>query len=356
MIFVMNSSYLLNEASSNEQRMNNSDNFNLCKPKIIPGERLIVPQKNKSVLDLLITGRGNNYELVRHMKHAIFGEVVLADIRPPNSGISVRKRSGKLVAIKIYQNQKLGDRHLFPRRKDDAIQESPFSEIAAMQYLESDGFHHPNIVNLLECITDAERNIYCVMEYYDGMELYEFVEVVKGSISEMQANCIFRQILYGLHYIHQRGICHRDMSLENIMLCNGGRVVIIDFGLCIRVDMESRDATVQHHMGQYGKKLYVAPEILQNISHYNGYLADLWSVGVILFILLTGVPPVEIAAPIDHRFNLLQTSCLGQLLQESNARALSTDVIDLLGNMLQTDPEKRLSIQEIFDHPWMKLL
>jgi len=176
--------------------------------------------------------------------------------------------------------------------------EDPIKEIAAMQLI---GNHHPNVLGSMEVLQDHEH-LYSVMPFCRGGDLFGVVlevaekrqlnEAVEGAggMSEPVARYWFRQLLFGLHYLQSKGICHRDLSLENILV-DVNHCLIIDMGMCLRVpyhspgDNEGRATDVDHGtdrrlivpMGTCGKKNYMSPEIYANKDNFDGFAVDLWS-------------------------------------------------------------------------------
>lgn len=176
--------------------------------------------------------------------------------------------------------------------------EDPIKEIAAMQLI---GNNHPNVLGSMEVLQDQEH-LYSVMPFCRGGDLFGVVlEVAEkrqsneesegaGGMSEPVARYWFRQLLFGLHYLQSRGICHRDLSLENILV-DVNHCLIIDMGMCLRVpyhcpgEPEGRAVDVEHGtdrrlivpMGTCGKKNYMSPEIFANCDNFDGFAVDLWS-------------------------------------------------------------------------------
>ena len=143
---------------------------------------------------------------------------------------------------------------------------------------------HPNIVKVYEYYEDKERfNI--VMEYWKGGELFEHI-TKSGVFDEEMASSIMSQILSAISYLHSKNIIHSDLKAENIMFVNEDgedmHVKLIDFGMASKYDPEKKLSHVQ------GTPYYIAPDVLRN---WYDSKADIWSWGVLLFILLTGTPP-----------------------------------------------------------------
>ncbi len=176
--------------------------------------------------------------------------------------------------------------------------------------------------------------------------------------------------LQGLHFLQSKGICHRDLSLENILV-DEDNCLVIDFGMCLRVPYSCRSSSsspsaamsitdVNHGsirrlikpMGTCGKHNYMSPEIYQNRQSFDGFGVDLWAAGVILYIMLTGFPPYDHATLADQRFEIIVE---GQLMEQLRMWDidLSDDAGDLLQAMLQLNPRDRLTLGEVMDHPWV---
>jgi serine/threonine protein kinase len=222
-----------------------------------------------------------------------------------------------------------------------------------MQLMQHAGAHQ-NVAFLIECIGDEEF-LYCMLDFYDGGDMFDFVESKRGGLPDRDARFLFLQILDGLDFMHRNFICHRDMSLENIMLTKDLRAIIIDFGMALRLpkDPTTGDEVRMPRMGICGKKNYIAPEVLENTAPFFGHLVDIWAAGIILFILLTGLPPIDHASRNCPRYEMLCNGRLGEMLQQWNLY-LDPEALDLIEKILQPQPKDRISIKEIRDHPWMQ--
>lgn len=144
---------------------------------------------------------------------------------------------------------------------------------------------HPNIIRIFDMYED-ETSYYMVTELCMGGDLFSKIEQqidMQKSFSEKQAAYIIEQILMAINMCHKNNICHRDLKPENILFDNEGRIKVIDFGTAKKVDPEDGMKGVK------GTPYYVAPEIISQMK-YNEK-CDIWSIGVIMYILLTGIPP-----------------------------------------------------------------
>lgn len=167
----------------------------------------------------------------------------------------------------------------------------------------------------------------------------------------------------GLSHLQKMGVCHRDMSLENILVDEYKTSVVIDLGMCLRVPYASDDGSVSdvtsgnlrllmRPLIPCGKPNYISPEILRSDEPFDGFAIDLWATGVILFIMLVGLPPWEFAREEDPRYRMVIKGGLTRMLA-SWQRSVSPAAADLLQRMLMENPRDRLSLCEIKDHPWV---
>lgn len=159
------------------------------------------------------------------------------------------------------------------------------------------------------------------------------------------------------------GVCHRDLSLENILVDEYRTSVVIDLGMCLRIPYLADDGTIgdvscgglrllMRPMIPCGKPNYISPEVLKSQEPFDGFAIDLWASGVILFIMLVGLPPWEFAREEDPRYRMVVRGGLERMLRSWN-RPLSPTAADLLQKMLREDPRERLSLCEVKDHPWV---
>lgn len=141
------------------------------------------------------------------------------------------------------------------------------------------------------------------------------------------------------------------------------KAAIIDLGMCLRVPFGAEDASIvdvtkgtlrrlMKPQGQCGKPNYISPEVGLNTEAFDGFAIDVWACGVILFIMLVGLPPFEFASKDDPRYRMITRGGLMTMLTQWN-RAISVEAGDLLQKMLREDPRERLSLMEVMDHPWV---
>ncbi|OHT08413.1 CAMK family protein kinase [Tritrichomonas foetus] len=177
--------------------------------------------------------------------------------------VAERKDTGEQVAIKIIKKSQ------FELKPD--LQRKIRREIALMRLMD-----HPNLLQLKE-VCESNRHLYIVLEFAAHGELFDYL-VARRRLSEEVALNFFRQIIYGLEYLHVHAICHRDLKPENILLDEFDNIKIADFGFArwMRANIAETSCGSPH---------YAAPEVIKGIQ-YDGRCADVWSCGVILYALL----------------------------------------------------------------------
>ncbi|CAK88776.1 unnamed protein product (macronuclear) [Paramecium tetraurelia] len=202
---------------------------------------------------------------------------------------------------------------------------------------------HPNIIKLYETFED-QRNVYLVMELCEGGELFDRI-MDKGYFSEAEAHEIFLQIMQALNYCHTNGICHRDLKPENFLFltkADDSPIKVIDFGLSTL--FEDPIITMKT---KAGTPYYISPEVLKGSYDES---CDIWSAGVILYILLSGVPPFYG----DSDPEILDAVQKGEYTFEiPELKSVSESAKDLISHMITT-PEKRYKASQVIQHKWMK--
>jgi serine/threonine protein kinase len=382
----------------------------------------------------------NAYWVQRTIREAIYGRVLFA--------VVLKKRPRALSSVDGAEWEATSDhcavkemswQHI--RRERDRLAEDPIKEVASMQYLKNwfeesrrnkstpaavlvsetglaESFiamRETNIMMPLDLLTD-ERNLYSIMPYCDGGELFERLDLNERfsegearywmdqvlNVSGIESMCreclailgpalevalqlthVFRCYSKGLENLQHVGICHRDMSLENLLVHKDG-ALIIDMGMCLMTPYQEPTANIADSFknmsmngvtpmlqqsgasvsgrlkprflikpqGTCGKWIYMSPEVYQNSEPFDGFAVDMWAAGVILFLMLTGFPPWERACATDDRFKYMTAGYLVQMLTEWEL-GLSGDAMDLLQRMLFLDPKDRLSLDQVRAHPWM---
>ena len=198
---------------------------------------------------------------------------------------------------------------------------------------------HPNIIKLLE-VFENDKYVFFVMEYASNGDLLDYLKK-KTILNENDAKFIFIQICSGLKSIHKKNIIHRDIKLDNILLDNNYKCKICDFGVSRVMKKE------EYITEQCGTPAYLAPEIIRDLG-YKNLKADIWSLGILLYSIVTGNMPFK-ANSIDS----LQKKILKGNFDFGDSQ-ISNDCQDLVKKMLVVDPFKRIDIEGVIDHKWLK--
>ncbi|PWN32131.1 Pkinase-domain-containing protein, partial [Meira miltonrushii] len=196
--------------------------------------------------------------------------------------------------------------------------------------------HHPNIMQLYEVLA-SESYIWMVTELCAGGELYDYL-VERGTMPEPEARRIFGQLCMAVAYIHDRGIVHRDLKLENVLLDERCNVKLGDFGFTREFEGKK---LMETFCGTTG---YAAPEMLAG-RRYTGEEVDVWSLGIILYALVCGALPFD-----DDDDSVMKDKILKGDFELPDV--LSEECLDLITKILQQDPTARPTIKDILRHPW----
>ncbi|KAL9253130.1 Serine/threonine-protein kinase SAPK1-like protein [Drosera capensis] len=264
------------------------------------------------------------YEIIKELGAGNFGVAKLAR----------EKSSGELYAIKYIERGIRIDEHV------------------QREIINQRSLKHPNIIAFKEVFL-TPTHLAIVMEYAAGGELFERI-CIAGRFSEDEARYFFQQLISGVSYCHSMEICHRDLKLENTLLDGSSEphLKICDFGYSKAKIFSFLFSLVLHSQPKstVGTPAYIAPEVLSR-KEYDGKIADVWSCGVTLYVMLIGAYPFE--DPDDPR-NFKKT--IGRILSASYSIPdyirVSHDCRRLLSQIFVANPEKRITIEEIKLHPW----
>lgn len=257
------------------------------------------------------------YRIIRFLGEGSFSEVFLCEHRTTKL---------KRVIKRIYKNRFTKD-----------LNESIMNEIEILSKID-----HTNVIKIIEFFED-DHNIFLITEFLEGGELYDKL-IEKNNFSELDASKILKQILNSVSYIHNNNIIHRDLKLENIMFEEKENrnldLKIIDFGTSRKIQRN------QILSSFFGTPYYMAPEIFK--KSYNNK-CDIWSCGVILYIILSGKPPFDGKTDLEIEANILN----GKFeFPYEEWKYISYIAKDLIGKMLTYDPEKRPNAMECLKHPF----
>lgn len=263
------------------------------------------------------------YDLFRTLGEGAYGKVKYA----------VNKELNEPVAIKILDKEKIQKQNMGAQIK---------KEIMIMRMIT-----HKNVIAVKDVFATSSK-IFIVVELVEGGELFEHL-VDRTVLPEDEARFFFHQLVNGLMYCHSAGICHRDLKPENLLLDSNGNLKISDFGLSTLyvgdADAEGNQRAELLHT-TCGTPNYVAPEVLESRG-YDGKKADVWSVGVILFVLLAGYLPFE-EKTMPALFSKIKRADFAYPMWFSpNARAL-------LSGILVPNPAGRFALVDVFNHAWLQ--
>ncbi|KAI9190992.1 hypothetical protein LWI28_001897 [Acer negundo] len=234
--------------------------------------------------------------------------------------------SGESVAIKVISKDQV---------KKEGMMEQIKREISVMRLV-----RHPNVVEIKEVMA-TKTKIFFVMELVRGGEL--FAKVARGKLKEDVARKYFQQLISAVDFCHSRGVSHRDLKPENLLLDENGDLKVSDFGLSALPEQNLNDGLLHT---QCGTPAYVAPEVLRK-KGYDGSKADIWSCGVILYVLLAGFLPFQ-----DE--NIMKM--YGKMFKAEFEYPpwFSTESKRLISKLLVADPARRITIPSIMRVSWFR--
>ena len=320
----MNSNINKTHEKIQSSKNNEINNFQLPNYKMKTKQTILPRIKNqmRDIKDSLTTSNRSissanshnyieNYKICEEIGHGSFGKVL--------EGIN--RLTGKHVAIKAYDKYKLivSQRKGYVRR-----------EIAVMRRL-----NHDNIIKFIEVVNTA-KEIYIIMEFVNGISLFDYMKSRENErINEQEAIPIFKQIVEGIKYCHENNVIHRDIKLENIIVDKNLNAKIIDFGFSTWFSEGQRLKL------SCGTPSYMAPEIVAKKEYY-GPPTDIWSLGVLLYTMLTGNFPFHGAIEQDLYKNILRgTFNIPSYISDKAKR--------LISQMMNKNPESRPKAEEVLN-------
>ena len=239
--------------------------------------------------------------------------------------LGINRYTGEKVAIKILDKLKIVECEDLERI---------IREMKMLSELDNE-----HVIKVYQIYED-DNNYLIIMEYCEGGELFNYI-VKKQRLSENETAFFYYQIIEGIEYIHSKGIAHRDLKPENLLLDKDKKIKIIDFGLSNYFD------GVQKLETPCGSPCYASPEMVGG-HKYNGFFIDVWATGIILFAMLCGYLPFED----DNNDILFKQILSGKIDYPEYLSDLSRD---LLNKIIETNPEKRIKIEDIKKHPFYLL-
>ncbi|KAJ6825778.1 uncharacterized protein M6B38_293940 [Iris pallida] len=260
--------------------------------------------------------RVGRYEVGRTLGEGSFAKVKFAR----------NVETGENVAIKILDKDKILRHKMVGQIK---------REITTMKLIK-----HPNIIRMYEVMA-SKTKIYIVLEFVTGGELFD--KITRGRLKEDEARKYFQQLINAVDYCHSRGVFHRDLKPENLLLDASGALKVSDFGLSALPQQVREDGLLHTSCGTPN---YVAPEVINN-KGYDGAKADLWSCGVILFVLMAGYLPFEDSNLMSLYKKIFKADFSCPPWFSSSAKKLIKRILD-------PNPQTRITIAEVTQNEWFK--
>ncbi|KAG3119117.1 hypothetical protein PI124_g4798 [Phytophthora idaei] len=280
----------------------------------------------------MMAAKLDDYLIQRRLAPALFGDVLLCQHKPTGDMVAVKRvlQSAANAQLTLASNKKV--------RENVALERALYHQLNRVG-------GHRNLLKLRDEI-EFDGYLYLVSDFCARGELYELVSsAADGKLLLPIITKYMRQIASGIQFLHANGFAHRDLSLENVLVTDDDQCQVCDFGLAASTAKPSRETV--------GKLFYMAPEVLAGVQ-YDATKADVWSLGVMLFIMLIGAPPVETASSSDARFRLITNKGIRKLIDRWGlTNELPAAAIDLIADMLEVDPEQRISMAEVVSHPFL---
>ncbi|KEP64835.1 UNVERIFIED_CONTAM: aurora kinase [Hammondia hammondi] len=237
-----------------------------------------------------------------------------------------QKATGKVYAVKSIE-------------KDSVVRAGMVSQVEFELLVQKDLLRHRNILRCFACMEDPEQ-VHLVLEYCSQGDLYTKIRSQpQRRLGEREAFVYFSQLVNGLHYLHSKGVTHRDLKLENLLLDGKNVLKIADLGWCGSVLGKSKNFNF------CGTLDYLAPEMIKGVGH--DWRVDIWGAGILLYEMLDGKPPFQSTRHLE----LIQQALKAEVAIPSH---IAPDAGDLIVKLLRYDPEERMPLHALPQHPWVK--
>eukprot|EP01060_Flectonema_neradi_P000484 TRINITY_DN10307_c1_g1_i4.p1 TRINITY_DN10307_c1_g1~~TRINITY_DN10307_c1_g1_i4.p1 ORF type:complete len:474 (+),score=118.63 TRINITY_DN10307_c1_g1_i4:113-1423(+) len=271
----------------------------------------------------------DRYKLGKHLGKGAFGVVRQA----------TDTKTGRQVAVKILQKEAID--------MDEGSKERLAREVSIMKSLK-----HRNIVHLYGLIVNSDKNeMWMIVEFIDGDDLMKKL-TSKGALLETTARSYFQQLMYGLHYMHEQNIAHRDLKPDNVLITKTGDVKITDFGLSAvqKTDGRGYISPGLSLKTCCGTPYYVAPEVISSSSSkgYSGFTCDVWSLGILLFGMLLNDMPF-----VGKDLSTLLKNITKGTYSFPPSKPISPEAKSCIRSILVVDVEKRATLKDLSKHAWV---
>ncbi|KAF0697541.1 Aste57867_11784 [Aphanomyces stellatus] len=269
------------------------------------------------------------YSVQHVLAEALYGQVLLCTDSISGDVVAIKRMNLAAAAAKVSTT----GRHI---AEDIAV------ERRVNRALSANGGHAHVLTMRADFVEDGCEHF--VLDFCSDGELYEVLDRA-DTFSDATARRYLQQIAHGLAFMHQRGFAHRDVSLENVLVDDADNCHLCDFGLATPLSSRPTQSV--------GKPYYMAPEVVAG-RMYDPAKADVWSLGVVLFIMLTGVPLFDVASETDNRFKYLATHGLRRLVASWGFTKCFTPLaMAVLERMLTVDADARWSLEQVIEHDYV---
>ena len=288
--------------------------------------------QNKYLNDMILETKNSKYKLIEKIGSGATSKIY--------KGYDELDKEKKLYAFKIIKQEKLGIASI------NIIK----NEISSLQKLS-----HPNIIKIYENDfgnfqkknKEAKQVFFIKIEYLPKGSLFDYIYEIKKPFSENQAKIIIKSLIESLEYIHKNNLCHRDLKPENIMFDENYNLKIVDFGFAEKLNLYPNGKLITI----LGTPSYSSPELLLQQPYY-GISNDIFAIGVILFILVTGNMPFKVAVNEDINYNLIINNQMEKFWEFKNIN-LSNEFKELFSGLVNFDYSLRPSLSEIKFFKWI---
>ena len=259
-----------------------------------------------------------------------------------NSPLSIGK--GIFSTIYLYENKqnkkKYAIKHIY---KDKIIESTNSLSIAYKEIDIHSRFIHQNIIRLYS-YEENETSFNLILEYAPNGNLFQLIQK-KKSLSENECFAYFIQTIDAIYFLHENNIIHRDIKPENLLLFNKSKIKLCDFGWSTELEIANRTTFC-------GTIEYMAPEIIKEEPYEKS--VDIWALGILLYEMYYGFSPFKAIGNFDDGTKEVLNNILNNSIIFPNEKIIDSDMKSLILKMIEKKGKKRISIKEIFEHPWVK--
>ena len=269
------------------------------------------------------------YEVHSFLSPCLFGDILFCQARGDQ-----RNMAAKVIDVNAALSQ-------YSKPVHQRVGEDVYMERQVNRILSADSKYPMSNILTMHSDFEEDGKLVMVFDYCAKGDL--FAKINDGNVSAAQVRRYFSEIVHGVKNLHSRGFSHRDLSLENILLDDNDHCLLFDFGLAVPHNSKYNNAV--------GKEFYMAPEVYRRET-YDPSVADMWSLGVILVILLTGSPPFRVPCTRSPHYNLVLEQGIAGLFKAWEEE-VSPSAVDLLSHLL-VPAKERYTLKQVLGHPFVR--